>query len=118
MVQLQTKVSLAGVNVTFICRGHGNSDLNIDKTPNTVAATYFNGRGIFWVNQIESTNKDGCNAIISQWTIIVKASNQNNNTILKCQFKGSGCRDASTSKLIVVEGKCPSIKINCIMMII
>ena len=101
--QPRTHVALEGENVTFHCRGHGNSKLNIDNTyANSDSIGYFNNyRKIFWVYESET---DGCDGI-SQWNISVLANNRNNNTKLYCLFVESPCRvETSLATLILVEG--------------
>ena len=75
----QSKLSLVGKNVMFVCRGHGSSHLNIDNTvpDNAVVNSYFAGRNITW-----QYTSNGCSGV-SQWIVTVLASIGNNGTMLK-----------------------------------
>ena len=98
----QSKLSLVGKNVTFVCRGQGSSHLNIDSTiVNDDVAAYFTGRNITW----QSTSS-GCSGV-SQWIVTVLASIRNNGTMLKCVFDDIDCwgGESHTAKLIVVTGE-------------
>ena len=97
----QSKLSLVGKNVTFVCRGQGSSHLNIDNTVTDNAMAYFASRNITW-----QYTSSGCSGV-SQWIVTVLASIGNNGTMLKCVFDDSDCwgGETNTAKLIVVTGE-------------
>ena len=97
----QSKLSLVGKNVTFVCRGQGSSHLNIDNTVTDNAVAYFASRNITW-----QYTSSGCSGV-SQWIVTVLASIRNNGTMLKCVYDDQDCwgGESHTAKLIVVTGE-------------
>ena len=99
--QPQTHVVLPGTNVTFICRGHGRSELLIDNTNAEDAKSYFNSRSITWVYY----PSESCD-VVSQYAVTVNSSTTNNGTQLYCHFVLTACKaTTNTVNLIVVNGK-------------